>query len=514
MSLRKSQGGRGNGAAGVAADVAIVGLGPVGAVLAGLLGKRGLKAVVFDREADIYQLPRAAHIDHTGLRTLQELGILGRLLPTMLRNPGTDCINAEGKLLFRIPADRPTPSGLPASLYFHQPTFDRLLRQVVAAQPTVEVRLRSEVVGVEAGPDWASLEVRGPDGKLEAVRASWVVGCDGASSRVRESAALRRTSFGFEEQWLIFDLLLGEPRPPLPVCAVQVCDPRRPRTELPMPDNRFRYEFMLMPGEDPAKLLSPEEAEVRLLAPLLPPGAARIERTATYTFQGLVCSRWRSGRVLVAGDAAHLMPPFLGQGMCSGIRDVTNLAWKLERVLRRGAPESLLDTYEVERKPHVSAVIASAIELGRVICTTDPRAAELRDQSLLSDARPPEDRFQFALPSLVEGPLVRAGGGNLFPQPLPKPGEERLDDMVGDRFLVLASARSKDGGSRGWWEKEMGALVRDPAELPYPGGALARWFKRNGAAFAVVRPDRYVLGVTDDLEALTGEVQPWLDGTR
>jgi 3-(3-hydroxy-phenyl)propionate hydroxylase len=399
-------------------------------------------------------------------------------------------------------------------MYFHQPTFDRQLRQVVDAQPTVQVRLRTEVLSVRDGPEAATLETRGPDGEERATTARWVVGCDGASSQVRESAGLDRSGFGFQEQWLIFDLLIGDPRPPLPDCAVQVCDPRRPRTELPMPDNRFRFEFMLMPGDDPAKLLTPAQAEARLLGSLLPPGTASIERTATYTFQGLVCRRWRSGRMLVAGDAAHLMPPFLGQGMCSGIRDATNLAWKLELVLRRGAPESLLDTYELERKPHVSSVIASAIDLGRVICITDAAEAERRDETLLRDRRPPDDRFQFALPALQEGPLIRAGGGNYFPQPVPRPGEPRLDDLIGGRFLVLVSGSHGSGESRSWWESELGALVCDPADLPDPDGSLARWFRRSGAPATVVRPDRYVLATTDDLDTLAREVQPWLKAGR
>ena len=251
-------------------DVAVVGFGPVGAVLAGLLGKRGLSVVVFDREAGIYPLPRAAHIDHTGLRTLQELGCLAELLPTMLINPGTDCVTADRRVLFAIPGNMPTVSSLPASAYFYQPTFDMTLRRTVTAMSTVEVRLRTEVIDLVQEREGVRITTRDDGGAESIVQASWVVGCDGAASRVRQVAAIDQTDFGFDEEWLIFDLRLSDPRPPMPPCAVQVCDPARPHTELPMPSGRYRFEFMLMPGEDALELLRPEAAFDRLLAGLVP----------------------------------------------------------------------------------------------------------------------------------------------------------------------------------------------------------------------------------------------------
>lgn len=492
-------------------DVAVVGLGPVGAVLAGLLGKRGLRVVVFDRETGLYPLPRAAHVDHTGLRTLQELGCLEELLPQMLPNPGTDCVSADRQLLFSLPGDVPTPSGLPASMYFYQPVFDGTLRRTIAALPGVEVRLSTEVTGLEQSPGGVRVATRGPDG-VAMVDAAWVVGCDGASSRVRQLAGIERTSFGFEEQWVIFDLRLREPRPPLPTRAVQVCDPARPHTELPMPGDRYRFEFMLMPGERAEEMLRADVAFERLMAALVPRRAVEIERTATYTFAGLVADSWRAGRVFLAGDAAHLMPPFLGQGMCSGIRDAANLAWKLDLVHRRGAADALLDTYTTERRPHVSSVIGSAVELGRIICTIDAEEAAERDRSML-ERHSTEPPYRFTLPSLARGPLVLEGGGDLCLQPA-GPAGARLDDAVGQRFLVVVEPGAEDEPAARWWRRAMGAQVASPADLPDPDGRLSGWLRRRHASRMVVRPDRYLMWAGEDLDAATAAVRSLLTGGR
>jgi 3-(3-hydroxy-phenyl)propionate hydroxylase len=293
--------------------------------------------------------------------------------------------------------------------------------------------------------------------------------------------------------------------------AVQVCDSRRPHTELPMPGDRFRFEFMLMPGEIAEEMLRPEVAEAQLLASHVPPGSAMIERTATYTFRGMVASSWRSGRVLLAGDAAHLMPPFLGQGMCSGIRDAANLAWKLERVIRAMSPEELLDTYQEERAPHVTHIIQWAVDFGRMICMTDPEAEAARDRELLNDSRPIDARFTFSLPRLGAGPLVLEGGGGLLPQPAIAGDAVRLDDWIGDRFFVLASDAAAFGTSRDWWETAAGACVCTIDEVPDPDESVRRWLEGTGAAVAIVRPDRYVLCTTDDLDETTARVRPWLE---
>lgn len=486
------------------ADVAIVGFGPVGAVLAGLLGQRGLSVVVVERELDVFPLPRAAHIDHTGLRTLQELGCVDRLLPRMLANPGLDYVTADNRLLLRIPGDQGSISGLPASMYFHQPGFDRSLRRAAAAMPTVDVRLEAEMTRISEGRDAVTLETHGVAGDA-AVTASFVVGCDGASSAVRGAVGIELEDLRFDERWLVVDLLLHEPVATLPRRAVAYCDPARPVFAIPIPDGRHRFELMLLPGEHSELMQRPETVRA-LLSSWLPANRAEVERAAVYVFHGLVARQWRAGRVLVAGDAAHQMPPFLGQGLCSGLRDAANLAWKLERVLRHGAPHELLETYTAERRPHVGAVVHAAVELGRMMCVLDPLQAAARDRRILADPLPAIERARFTIPPLPQGRLVLGGGGKLFIQPRVG-GGHRLDDVVGSRFLVLARTRERLGGSARWWATETGALVATTDELRDEGGALTRWLDRHEASVVVVRPDRYVLAAGHELDPITDAVR-------
>jgi 3-(3-hydroxy-phenyl)propionate hydroxylase len=485
-------------------DVAVVGMGPVGAVLTGLLGRRGLKVVAIERDPDVFPLPRAAHIDHTGLRTLQEVGVLDELLPEMVPNAGLELMSADLQLLARLPGDQPTVSGLPASMYFHQPGFDRALRRNAAELAGVEVMLGTEVGGIEQSSEAVTLQVEGQ----REVTASLVVGCDGALSMVRESAGSGLEDLGFHEDWVAVDLLLSEPVPSLPDSSLQVCDPARPYVAVPMPGPRFRFEFMLLPGESGEELARPESVE-QLISPWIAPGLAEIERAAVYRFHGLLAHRWRTGRVLLAGDAAHQMPPFLGQGMCSGIRDATNLAWKLDHVLRRGAPIGLLDTYQSERKPHVRHVIETAIAYGRAVCVLDPEEAAERDRKMLADSAPPERRLRFRLREFDPGPLVLEGGGELFVQP--PAGGRMLDDVVGQRFLVLCRD-GVSGEDAYWWESAAGALVASLSDLDDDAGTLRGWLDQRDADVAVVRPDRFVLGTGTDLAAITEPVQALLAG--
>lgn len=491
---------------GTDADVAIIGFGPVGAVLAGLLGRRGLRVVVIERDSDIYPLPRTAHIDHQSMRALQEIGCLDELLPTMLPNPGLDFLAANGQLLIRIPGNQLSVSGTVASMYFFQPLFDRTLRAAVEAMSSVEVRLGTRMTALDQGTDRVTVHTTGPKGERESLTASWVVGCDGASSSVREATGISNEDLMFDENWLVVDLINTGPAPNLPKRALNVCDPERPFTAIPLPLGRFRFEFMLLPGEDPVAMQAPATV-LPLLARWVHQDSAQIERTAVYTFHGLLARRWRVGRVLLAGDAAHQMPPFLGQGMNSGVRDATNLAWKLDHVLSYRAPAALLDTYEGERRPHVRTIIEAAIAFGRITCTTDRNEADARDRRFLADPRPPTERLPFRLPSLGPGPLVGEAGGALFIQP-PAPGSSpRLDDVVGQRFLVLARDAEHLGDAGRWWSEELGAFTATLDGLPIFRGPLEQWLDQRHANVVVVRPDRYVVAAADDLDQIAADVR-------
>jgi len=222
------------------AEVAIIGFGPVGAALAGLLGRRGVRVTVIERDFDVYPLPRAAHIDHQSLRLLQELGCLEELLPRMSPNPGVDFVTAVPQLRMRIPGNLPSVSGLPASMYFHQPPVDRARGRVAAALPSVEGKLGTRRVALEAREDHAVIHTQDTEGVEGRVTADWVVGCDGAWSPVRESVEIALKSLNFDEKWFVVDLKLKHPVATLPDRAVTVCDPRQTQFAFPIPDGRFR----------------------------------------------------------------------------------------------------------------------------------------------------------------------------------------------------------------------------------------------------------------------------------
>jgi 2-polyprenyl-6-methoxyphenol hydroxylase-like FAD-dependent oxidoreductase len=493
-----------------AVDVLLVGFGPVGAVLAGLLGKRGLDVLVLERDYDVFPLPRAAHVDHTGLRTWQELALLDRLLPAMQANLGLDFLTANGELLARIPGDQSSTSGLPTSMYFFQPTLDTVVREAVAAMPSVTISLGTEVTGITSADDHVRVLATAPDGERLDLTAQWVVACDGAASMIREQIGFGVEDLQFEEPWLVVDLVLDGERTDSGR-AVCLCDPRRPTYSIPMPARRHRFEFRLMDGDDPAAMLQASRIS-ELVARWFPDRRFELERTAIYTFHGLVATNWRHGRVFLAGDAAHQMPPFLGQGMCSGLRDAANLAWKLDLVIRGSAPDDLLNTYEEERRAHVRSVVESAVRIGRIICTIDPGEAAARDRRMLSDARPPSQRIGFTLPPLRPGSLVWENGGDLFVQP--SGGQVRLDDAIGSRFAVLARAPTLIGlGPAQWWRDRMGAFVAAAEQLSPPhADAVLAWLNSHDSDIAVVRPDRYVLWAGADLDDVTRKVAGLLGG--
>ena len=353
-------------------DVAIVGLGPVGATLAALLGGRGVRVIVLERETTAYGLPRAAHLDGEALRILDAAGApvarLGRLLD------GFDLVDASGRLLLRgRPAETPPP-GFPPGVLVHQPVMEARLRDRLDGLNGVEVRLGHAVTEVAQSDRGVTLRGEGPRGPFE-VKAAFVVGCDGARSRIREHVGAELRGGGFEQPWLVVDTVLRHPVRLAPR-LLQIADPERPTTYVPFPGPRRRWEFRLRPGEEPEAMGAADSVRA-LLRPHVDPEAVEVERAAVYVFHDLVARPWRRARVLIAGDAAHQMPPFLGQGLGAGLRDAWALAPLLTQVIR-GGDLARLDAFEAARRPHVKAVVRQAVRLGRLV-TLPPGPARLRD---------------------------------------------------------------------------------------------------------------------------------------
>ncbi len=475
-----------------AVDLLVVGFGPVGATMTGLAARHGLSVTAVDREVGLYPLPRAAHCDHEVLRILQGLGCADEIVAAMQLNEGMDFLTASREVMLRFRAPGLAPTGWPASVLFHQPGFEGALRRAVLAG-TADVRLG---VGVAAIEQDAETVVATLDNG-ERIRARFAVGCDGARSLVRGAIGTAMHDLEFEEPWLVVDLFLHEPIAGLPDRPLQVCDPARPHTLVPMPWPRFRFEFMLLPGDDSAAIQRP--ARVReLVAAWIDPALVEVERAAVYTFHGLIAQQWRAGRIFVAGDAAHQMPPFLGQGMCSGMRDAANLTWKLAEVQHQHAPDALLDTYQLEREPHVRAIVDLAVGFGRIICTTDPQIAAARDAQMLA-AQNEKTGAPQGTPALNGGDAIGPGGGSLSSQPWIN--GRRLDDLVGPRFTVITRVPlATNDPDRNWWSRR--AAILDAQTFPELQPIL------NGTDAVVIRPDRYIYatGPLSDITRLAASI--------
>ncbi|MGE4078699.1 MAG: bifunctional 3-(3-hydroxy-phenyl)propionate/3-hydroxycinnamic acid hydroxylase [Reyranella sp.] len=456
------------------ADVAIVGCGPVGALLANLLGREGLSVDIHDRERDVYPLPRAVHFDGEVMRIFQAAGLAERIAQTSTPSShGVRYQDPSGRtLLIRKGIEGEGPHGWAGSWYFYQPTLEGVLREGLARFANVRVHLGHEVASVD------DLDAR------------FVVGCDGARSLVRHAIGSRQVDLGLHRHWLVVDLLCDPANPrvqALPRHTLQFCDPERPMTLVNVGgadgQRRRRWEIMLMPGDDPARMVEPE-IFWPMIARWLGRDEARIERSAVYTFHSLVQEGWRRGRLLLAGDSCHQTPPFLGQGMCAGMRDAVNLAWKLAAVLRGEAPDSLLDTYESERLPHVRAFIELAVRLGNVIQATD--SATVADRERRFAARP--EVFDFPRPQLGPGCRLDAPPpvGTIFPQPRLADGR-LMDEAIGQRFAIVGDAAV------------LGGLGSNAVVLADIG---TEWLAEHKVRAAILRPDRYVFAVARDREEL------------
>jgi 3-(3-hydroxy-phenyl)propionate hydroxylase len=483
-------------------DVAVVGAGPVGATLLNLLGVHGLRAVGIEREPAAAHSPRAGAFDGEVMRIFQSAGLAGEIAPTVSPGVGLRLVNEEGTtLLYMDNRGELGPQAWPLGLRMYQPTLERILRDGLERFPEVELRFPQEVDAIVQSDECVTLDVRDPDGRTSTVTARYVVGCDGASSFVRGAIGARYERLGQSQPYLVIDAM-PKRELDLPGEGILFCWPSRPhywRGLAPW----LRWEIKVMPGDDPATMGESENV-YRLLADWITPDDADIERAVVYTFHSLLADRWRVGRVLLAGDAAHVQPPFMGQGLCSGIRDAANLSWKLALVCQGVAGDELLDSYESERAPHARAWIDEANRIGDIVTLTDREEAARRDERILAGS----SELRALTPGLGRGlhSGAPAPAGTLSTQPFLADGR-RLDELVGPRFLLAAGAQVLEGLDAET-RASLGA-VPHLLVLTDEEDAIASYLRAYGCAAIVVRPDRYVLGVAraaGELEQLVGRI--------
>lgn len=518
------------------ADVLIAGYGPTGATLAALLARRGWRVIVLDQASAIYDKPRAITADQEALRIFQELGLADDVVARAIPHPGTDYLGMDGQVIKRFyPAPPPDPLGWMPNFMFVQPELEATLREAVEQHDTVRTLLLHRLLSVQQDREQVVAQVlRLADGAPVSLRARYLVAADGASSVVRKQLMPAVEDLAFDEWWLIVDCWLRRPMD-LPSRAVQYCRPSRPGTYMVGPGGLRRWEIKMLPHERPEQFQS-HEAVWRVLGEFVDTSGLEHCRTAVYRFHALVVDQWRRGRVFLAGDAAHQMPPFLGQGLCAGLRDALNLAWKLDAVMRGQAADTLLDTYTPERKRHVRTVVGHAKSFGLIIGELDPVAARERDARLLADlaAGRAETVRQRFIPGLETGLIdaaadgtPAAGAGELLVQPWVRTGTgpwHRLDDAIGANLLLLQHAdwlQALSPDLRRRWAALGGRCAVLGADtvplddgvlaLDERDGLLAGWLQARGVSALVARPDRYVYGVADSSEGLGRLLQALMD---
>ncbi|KUO23036.1 bifunctional 3-(3-hydroxy-phenyl)propionate/3-hydroxycinnamic acid hydroxylase MhpA [Streptomyces dysideae] len=513
------------------ADILVVGYGPVGQLLALLLADRGRTVTVVERWPQAYPMPRAVAFDGEGARTLSAAGI-GGLVGRIGESSGEYLWqNADGQVLLHIDGSERKLAGWPESTSMYQPALEAEMEARGARHANITVHRGHQVVRIveDAAPD-GTVEVTavGPDGDERTLTASWVVGCDGANSFVRQAIGTELSDLGFSHDWLVCDIVHHDERTFRPN-NLQICDPARPRTSVSAGPGHRRYEFMRVAGETVEELNTPESCW-RLLEHFdVSPENSTLRRHHVYSFRAGSAERWHLGRLVIAGDAAHVMPPFAGQGMSSGFRDAGALAWRLDALLAGRAGPEVLDHYEEERRTHVRHAITMSVNLGRIICQTDPKAGADRDLVMKAAAErataagtaPPQ---RSPLQPLTKGFLHRTANGRpakpagaLSPQARVAQGSRTglFDEIVGLGFVLLTTEDPETlltEPDRSFLATLGTRIVRilpsgtDPART-VPGEVVdlddvyVPFLTTAAATTALVRPDFYVYGAAAGPEA-------------
>ena len=489
--------------------VVIIGAGPVGVTAATLLAQYGIRSLILDRWAEVYPQPRAVHLDDEVCRILARLGIAEEFASISRPALGLRLLDPDLTVLSEFHRD-PTRSrhGYPQANMFDQPELEALLRANLRRYPAATLRGDAEVTGLSDRGDGRT-RIHFTDRRDNAehlVDADYVLGCDGANSLVRRHIGATMRDLRFEQRWLVIDVDAGVNLNQWGGVH-QVCNPSRAGTFMQVGADRYRWEFRLLDSEsaDDFRTLS---ALRPLIAPWLGPVGdedLRVIRVAEYTFRAQIADRWRKANIFLLGDAAHLTPPFIGQGLCAGLRDAMNLSWKLAGVRDGSLPPEVLDSYQTERKSHARSMITLALAVGHAMTaggrignalrsSIAPRAHRIPglSQRLLDSATPPLRRSALVHRDFRKGFRPRRFAGRLCPN-APTSTGRRLDAIVGNGFSVI-TAVEPDARQRDLIEGRH-AVVHYAA----PGTALATWLRDGGATAAVVRPDFTVLRAGDDL---------------
>ena len=529
-----------SGPAELRCEVLVVGAGPVGMTAAALLAARGIDVVVVEKRSGPSDEPKAISLDDESLRTYQQAGLESEILRVVVPGTGTAYYDSEDRLLFHGRAAVPNRLGYPFKNPFAQPDLERTLYRTLDEHPRVRLLFGTAVDRIAQDADGVRVDVSRSDGgsgsAAGAINAYYVLGADGGRSTVRGELGIEMTGRSYDDVWLVVDTL-GDRRTER--YGMHHADPRRPHVVVPGLHGRCRYEFLLLPDECEPGGEPPFDLIERILAPYRGITPDEVERAVAYRFHALSADRWRSGRVFLLGDAAHMMPPFAGQGLNSGIRDAANVAWKLAAALQNGGGEQLLNSYQQERKPHADAVIRSSERLGRVVMTRSVGRAAARDAALRRALATPEGReylehMSYRPRAVFTDGLVLPGSthplvGIQIGQPLVFWFEEHtpllLDRVTGDDWSLVGVGLPRTAWPAAF--EALSAVSRTLVSVPLDDTVEVlghevrtaidldtRLYDELASArgrFVLLRPDRFVAAVVapDQLAELEDVVQSW-----
>jgi 3-(3-hydroxy-phenyl)propionate hydroxylase len=483
-----------------------------------MLAQRGTRTVVLEKRPAMYPLPRAVHLDDEVYRILADVGVAEQFGKITMPTQGLRLVDAKHRSMAEFRRSDPLGAfGYPPANMFDQPDLEQILRAHLAQQKRATLRSGTKVVSLNPQPSGqVEIHTRDDDGTESVILADAVLGCDGANSTVRAQIGATLEDLGFEERWLVVDVRCATVLP-LWQGVHQLCDPQRAGTYMQVGPDRYRWEFRLKDDETVESVIESGLLE-QLLEPWLGGAVAysdlELLRHAEYTFKARLADRWRDGSVFLLGDAAHLTPPFIGQGLCAGLRDAANLTWKLSDVLAGRADRVLLETYETERKPHARSLVKKAVRVGWAMTGGQDGAAHVRRIALAIAVRIPgvtEKVIDGQPPKFPDGPAISRAGrrdritGGLLPQPWveTQSGRVRLDDVTGPGYSVLVVGEpdnrlltsAQDFGAR---VVHLLPAGRQPAQHPgYTAavddeGTLLDWFRASRTAAVLVRPDHVV----------------------